>query len=421
MISFNQGIELIRNQAKLVMPVRIKTEDSLAMVCAQPVLAQRNLPAFNSAAMDGFAVCANQTLLATPDSPLNLPVSHRIDAGALTTEREFGPSVEITTGAVVPDAFDAVIAYEQVHHIERVAGLSQSSPSIKSIELRSAAYPHQNIRLQGEDLKLGSVLLEPGTRIHAGHMAAMAASGVSELYVRPMPAVDIFSTGAEVKTLGTKDAALHCGEIYDSNTPYLLTEMKAAGIKARHAASVGDDPDAFAERIKQPSEATILISTGGVSQGPRDFIAEALTKLGARILFHGVAIKPGKPVLFAVLPDGRYFFGLPGNPIATAMGLRFFVMPLIRQMLGMAAEIPTKALITEPYLKKGTGAHLLKARRFVDTQGILRTTLLNDQSAFSVSSLMTMTGWVMVPDTINALPTNAAVDYFGMELMCRDT
>lgn len=415
MISYDQAIQLILSQAKLISPACVKTDEALAQVCAERVVAQKSLPAFNSSAMDGFAVRASQTLLATPGIPLVLPVSHRIEAGTLLTNRGFGPCVEITTGAVVPDEFDAVIAYEQVDHVEHAEGIT------KTIKLSRGAQPLQNVRLKGEDLQVGSVLIEPGTQIWASHMAAMAACGVNEMHVRQMPAVDIFSTGAEVQMPGIQNEHLHCGEIYDSNTPYLLNEMKAAGIQARHAGSVGDDPSAFADQINRSTDAAILISTGGVSKGPRDFIAESLIKLGARVLFHGVAIKPGKPMLFAVLNDGRYFFGLPGNPIATAVGLRFFVLPLIRQVLGLSAEIPTTALLTEPYFKKGNIFHFLKARRFVDAQGIVRITLLKDQSAFRVSSLMAMNCWAVVPDAVSSLQTNSPVECIGMELFSRNT
>lgn len=410
MINFDQAIALILSHSKLVSPIYVKTDESLGMVCSERVVAPKDLPAFNNSAMDGFAVLASQTLLATLHSPLTLPVSQRIEAGALRIDGDFGQCVEITTGAFVPDAFDAVIAYEQVDHIETAAGLT------KSINLTRAAHPHQNIRRRGEDLQAGCTIIESGVQIRAPHIAAMAASGVSKIHVREAPSVDVFSTGAEVKRLATQNEQLHFGEIHDSNTPYLLTEMKAAGIKARYAGSVGDDPRAFADRINQPSDATILISTGGVSKGPRDFVAQALIELGARVLFHGVAIKPGKPLLFAVLNDGRYFFGLPGNPVAAAIGLRFFVQPLIRQIVGMSAQTPSKAALTTPYLKKGIGFHFLKARRFIDAQGIVQLTLLKDQSAFSVSSLIEMTGWVMVPDEVTSLKTDTPVQYVGMEL-----
>jgi molybdopterin molybdotransferase len=373
-------------------------------------VSQKELPAFNISAMDGFAVRASDTLLATPANPLTLSVSHRIEAGALRTAHEVGECVEITTGAVVPEAFDAVIPYEQVNDIECSHG------ALKSIKLTVSAIAHQNIRRKGEDFQVGSSLIEPSTIIRASHIAAMAAIGTRKIDVYPTLSVDIFSTGAEVRPLRERMDPLHFGEIYDSNTPYLLNELKASGIKARHAGSVGDDPVTFTESLLKPSQASIVISTGGVSKGPRDFIAQTLASLGARILFHGVSIKPGKPVLFAVLHDGRYFFGLPGNPIATAIGLRFFVQPLIRELLGMPAEVPTKALFSGHYLKKGDGLHVVKVHRVYDQYGVGRITMLKDQSAFSVSSLLAMNCWAIVPETVRCLETDMPVDCFDMKL-----
>jgi molybdopterin molybdotransferase len=168
MISYDQAIQLIISQAKPAPPTSVKADESLGMVCVERVVSRKNLPAFNSSAMDGFAVSATQTALATPDSPiLALPVSQRIEAGAFHIDHRFGQCVEITTGAVVPDAFDAVIAYEQVDHIKYEAGTA------KSINLSRAAKSHQNVRLKGEDIQIGSILIEPGTQIRASHIAAI--------------------------------------------------------------------------------------------------------------------------------------------------------------------------------------------------------------------------------------------------------
>ena len=404
MISFDEAIRLILCEAKPAPCVIRRFDDALGTVCAARVVSPRDLPAFNSAAMDGFAVRASNTLLATPSKPLTLPISHRIEAGARCTDHKVGECVEITTGAVVPETLDSVIPYEQIHHTERVDGAA------KSIKLTASAFVHQNVRRRGEDFQVGSLLIEPGTMIGASQIAAMAASGITDIVVHQMPVVDVFSTGAEVRSLHGPAEQLHDGEIYDSNTPYLLNTLKVEGIEARHSGNVGDDAASFAQSLLMPSEASIVISTGGVSKGPRDFIAETLTALGARILFHGVAIKPGKPILFAVLPDGRYFFGLPGNPIATAVGLRFFVQPLIRALLGMPIENPTKALLTDPYLKKGNGFHVVKAHRAFDQKGVGRITLLKDQSAFSVSSLLAMNCWAIVPEGAHALEKDMPID-----------
>lgn len=179
----------------------------------------------------------------------------------------------------------------------------------------------------------------------------MAATGIHELQVFHMPEVEIFTTGKEVSD--AYHVPLQDGEIYNSNTPYLLCQLKAAGIPSMYMGSIGDDEQSFIDTLNVSTDARIVISSGAVSMGKWDFIPDLLKKHGARIIFHGVGIKPGKPILFAVLKDGRYYFGLPGNPVSTAVGLRFFIQPLVRMLLSMQTEPFHYAELRHDFHKKG--------------------------------------------------------------------
>ena len=213
-----------------------------------------------------------------------------------------------------------------------------------------------------------------------------------------MPSIDIISTGKEIQT--DYEKPLKSGEIYDSNTPYLLAQMHNAGLPARHKASIADDEDAFAQQLRHTSGARIIISSGAVSKGKWDFIPQILTNQGAKIIFHGCQIKPGKPILFAILDDGLYYFGLPGNPVSVAAGLRFFVMPLIREILSMPAETEQKVIIKHDYEQQGS--YVLQ--------------ILDGQESFKIAPMLEMNCWAILDENMRHIQTGDAISVASSDL-----
>ena len=312
------------------------------------------------------------------------------------------------TGAKIPNGFDTVVPVERVRIIHDETGHTAE------IEIFGELQVGENVRYAGEDLKRGQVIATRGTRIHPGHIAAMAATGIHEVRIFNMPEVEIFTTGKEVSD--AYHAPLEEGEIYNSNTPYLLSQLKSAGIPTSYAGSMGDEVQAFLDTLNVGNRARIIISSGAVSMGKWDFIPQLLESHGARIIFHGVGIKPGKPVLFAVLQDGRYYFGLPGNPISTAVGLRFFVQPLIRLLLGMPAENFHYAELRHDFAKKGDLRNFLKARLDSDDHGQTHLTILDGQQSFKISPLLDMNCWAILGEGQNNLYKDDSVCIAPMEL-----
>ncbi len=408
MISYKEALELIATEVKPQSHRTVDRNESLGYVVAEDVVSCLHVPSFNNSAMDGFALHAIKTVGINKEKPKRFKVGHCLAAGDVLNAADQSLAVEIMTGAKIPHGFDTVIPVERVHVIKDEAGHTVE------IEIFSELHVGENVRYAGEDLKQGQVIATRGTRIHPGHIAAMAATGIHEIRIFNMPEVEIFTTGKEVSD--AYHAPLKEGEIYNSNTPYLLSQLKAAGIPVSYAGSMGDDVQAFLDTLNVGNRARIIISSGAVSMGKWDFIPQLLINNGARIIFHGVGIKPGKPILFAVLKDGRYYFGLPGNPISTAVGLRFFVQPLIRLLLGMPPENFHYAELRHDFIKKGDLRNFLKARLDSDDHGQTHLTILDGQQSFKISPLIEMNCWAILGEGQNDLYKDHSVCIAPMEL-----
>ena len=408
MISYKEALALIAAEAKLQPDRLVDRNESLGLIVANDIRSTIDVPSFHNSAMDGFALHASKTAGISADKPRRFSVRHCLAAGDVLDTADQSLAVEIMTGAKIPNGFDAVVP------VERTTAIKNANGETIEVEMTSPLQKGDNIRYAGEDLKSGQVLLTKGTRIHAGHIAAMAATGIHEVSVFHMPEVEIFTTGKEVSD--AYHLPLREGEIYNSNAPYLLSLLRSAAIPTWYAGSMGDDVKTFVDTLNVGKRARIIISSGAVSMGKWDFIPELLQRNGARIIFHGVGIKPGKPVLFAVLPDGRYYFGLPGNPISTAVGLRFFVQPLIRQLLGMPAESFHYAELRHSFIKKGDLRNFLKARLDSDAHGQTHLTILDGQQSFKISPLLDMNCWAILGEGQNDLAVNDSVCIAPMDL-----
>jgi molybdopterin molybdotransferase len=219
---------------------------------------------------------------------------------------------------------------------------------------------------------------------------ALAAAGVAVPQVVDVPRVAIITTGAELAASAT--ACIH-----DANGPFLPSAVALAGGRALAPAPVGDDVTAIATAITAAaSQAEVVITTGGVSTGALDLVPAALARLGATILFHRVAIRPGKPVLLARLPQaGPLVLGLPGNPVAVAVGWRFFGVPLLRRLLGQAPEEWLPARVSADLRRRPDLTFFAKAYAWVDQEALLRVAVLPGQESFKVRPLVRANCWAI--------------------------
>lgn len=402
MIGYDEALAHILREAK-PLPVVLRTPVP-GQVLAEPVHSGEALPPFDNSAMDGFALRAGDAGIAAGGEFDVLGAQAAGDAQAAAQ----GGAWEIMTGARLPDGLNAVIPIEQV---EVLARDDDGKPA--RIRLQAEVPRGQHVRRHGEDVRKGDRFLAAGTRLDAPQLMLLAALGVPLVDVRAAPRVALINTGREL--VDDPARPLASGEIRNSNGPYLAQRVEQAGAELVLRQTVSDEVDAFfiAMEEARSAGAELVLSTGAVSMGRYDFIPDALRKLGATIHFHKVAIRPGKPLLFATLPNGALFFGLPGNPASSAVGLRFFVEPALRAMLGLA---PERALRLP--LRGGRRAHhalrvFLKARVELDAHGRLWAQALPGQESFRIAPLAQANAWVVIDGSAGDLPEGAPVEVCG--------
>lgn len=334
----------------------IPVRRSLGSVQAAAAISVIASPAFNNAAMDGFAVRSADTAGASPEKPVDLPVVGERRVGARAEAAAPGPgcALRVATGALTPPSFDAVVPLEQAMVVER--------ERTTHLRLTGPAASGRNLRFEGEEYPAGASLDFTGRRLHAGHIALLSAAGVSELSVRKPPPLALLTTGDEVRPPGE---ALAPGEIANANASWLSAWCAERRLPVAFSSHVADDARKLADAFQSACDAgaRVLISSGSASVGERDVLRSALELLGARVVFHGVAIRPGKPALFALLKNGAPVFGLPGNPLATAVGMRFLAWPGIRRIMGMEEEAFWPLRLDAAVKRRDGFTHFVLARR----------------------------------------------------------
>lgn len=382
MISYQEALSIILSTVKLPAVQTVPLAEALGKVSVGSVHSPLQVPSFRNSAMDGFAVKASLLAEAGSGNPITLTVDATIAAGDRPSYYNSNHAVQIMTGAPVPEEFDAVVPVEMVSQRDGYVTFHKPVSS------------GENVRHAGEDVLLGDEVLSQGETVTPEKIMLLSALGLTSVEIASIPPLQIISTGNEI--VDDYHTPLNGAQIYNSSAPFLLASARAQGLDASYKGKTNDTPALFENVLKSITAPSIIISTGAVSKGVWDFIPDTLRKNGASIYFHRVNIRPGKPVLFATLPDGSYYFGLPGNPISTVIGFTFFVVPLIRALQGKAPLPPLMAKLESNFIKKGDFVQYLKAVATVDAGGQLRAALCEGQESFKIKSLTTSNAWVIL-------------------------
>uniref|UniRef100_A0A9J8BTJ1 Gephyrin n=1 Tax=Cyprinus carpio carpio TaxID=630221 RepID=A0A9J8BTJ1_CYPCA len=311
----------------------INYRDGMGRVLAQDVYAKDNLPPFPASVKDGYAVRA-------ADGPGDRFIIGESQAGEQPTLTVMpGQVMRVTTGAPIPCGADAVV------QVEDTELLRESEDGTEELEVRILvqARPGQDIRPIGHDIKRGECVLAKGTHMGPSEIGLLATVGVTEVEVQKFPVVAVMSTGNEL--LNPEDD-LHPGKIRDSNRSTLLATIQEHGYPTINLGIVGDNPDDLLSALNEGiSRADVIITSGGVSMGEKDYLKQVLDiDLHAQIHFGRVFMKPGLPTTFATLDtDGarKLIFALPGNPVSAVVTCNLFVIPALRKMQGILDPRPT--------------------------------------------------------------------------------
>ncbi|EWG38411.1 hypothetical protein FVEG_01625 [Fusarium verticillioides 7600] len=346
------AIEVRKGQDESDRTELVSLDEAVGRVSACDHYSPISTPEFDTSAMDGYAIFSESTRLASAEHPVFFYVKGTIAAGddsltlPLCHKRDgTEPCFEIMTGGRFPEGalgevFDACVK------VEDTARITTEDPGLGAcIAIRKPIPRYANRRFAGEDIRKGDLVTKEGVIIQTSNIMPLASVAIETVKVRKKPRVCIWSTGNELTSQKS--------HIRDVNGVYLRVASKEAGADVTFGGSVTDEVDALVETIKgrlELSAVDIMITSGGVSVGKFDHVRQALETLGATIIFHGVAIRPGHPVLFALLPStwGEVaFFGLPGNPGAAAACFKFLTIPYMRYLLGQQPEKPVLARLAD--------------------------------------------------------------------------
>lgn len=323
----------------------IAVADAVGRVLAEEIRSDVDLPSFDRSAMDGYAVRAADVR----GAPVSLRVLEEVTAGEVASRNvDAGTAVRIMTGAPVPDGADAVV---MVEHTEL---LGADAAGGEHVRVQRSVDKGANIRLQGESLGAGETVLRAGEILRPIDLAILATAGRSTVRVRPRVRCHVLSTGDELVEAGRP---VPHGHTLNSNGPMLVAQAIEAGAIAERAPIVRDTPGELEAAIRGGLDKDILLLSGGVSMGTKDHVVEALESCGVEILFHKVAIKPGKPIVVG-RRGSTLVFGLPGNPVAVYLGFHLFVRGAIDAMSGRGSG-------PLPLLKATAAAEFASSRRLM--------------------------------------------------------
>ncbi len=312
MVNIDKALDIIYNSVKQKSRHIVPIEDALGAIVAKEYKAFFDLPRFDNSAMDGYAVKLS-------DANREVKVKEVIYAGDIAQENVIaGEVIKIMTGAPIPNGCESIVVIEDVEITDN------------GIILPKDIKPNAMIRYRGEDIKKGEVFLKPNSKITGYTLALLASQGITHIEVYRKPKVVIFSTGEELKAHYEK---IESHQLYNSNSLMFYARAKELGCDVSYIAISGDTLDDIKLAIKDAMDADLILTSGGVSVGDKDFTIEAFRELNMEILFSKVNIKPGKPTTFGKI-DNCFVVNLPGNPLASMVNFEMFVKPIILKLSG---------------------------------------------------------------------------------------
>jgi molybdopterin molybdotransferase len=402
MIPYSEALRIIHEAITRRLPSEtVPLVLSLGRVLAQPIVAAENLPAAANSAMDGYAVRAEDVVSASEETPVRLRVIGEASAGTLHdgAAMDTGEAVRIMTGGIVPDGADAVVEVES------------TSEENGCVMVRRAVRRGASVRPVGEDIRAGEEVLPAGRRIRPGDIGVLASLGITNVPVRVRPNVGILATGNEIVEPHRVPGP---GQVRNSSAAALHACCTAAGAEPIELGIARDDKDELEEKLEIGLRYDILVTTGGVSAGNYDFVQHLFPAMGVEVLFHKVAIKPGKPILFGVYGDGdrrTLVFGLPGNPVSSLITFRQFVAPAIRHLLGeTAAPLRIPAVAAESIATGDGKRHFVRGILKRDDDGALTVAKTGTQSSGALSSMSRANVIITVEEGVDRIEQGDQLD-----------
>ena len=377
----------------------VALEAASGRVLAEAVRAPRPIPAFDNAAMDGYAMAFASL---NPDGPTELPVTAIVAAGhPLDGAVSPGEAVRIFTGAVMPQGTDTVIMQEDTSAFER--------DGRDFVRIPPGAKAGSNLRRSGEDVAAGAELIGAGTRLRPQDVAAIASSGLGQVRCTAPVKVALVSSGDEIIRPG---APFHAGAVYDSNTFLLRSLLGSLPVAVD---DLGILPDTLADvrggLEKAAGEADLILTSGGSSLGDEDYMTRAVSELGELHMWR-LAIKPGKPLAFGRIGD-CLFLGLPGNPVAAAITFMLYARPLLLTLAGTTPAEPRRFALPAAFAipKRKTGRREFQRGTLVEREGSLHVARFDRDGSGLISSLRAADGLIDLPEDLESVAVGDKVAF----------
>ncbi len=401
MIPYAKARELLRDAARsrpVLAAETLPLARALGRVTASAVYGTDPIPPFDNSSMDGYALAHARAAGAT-SAPLTLPVLGTIMAGDAPRCQAESGVWKIMTGAPMPAGCDSVVPVEQTH--EKDGG--------RSVEILRTPNEGDFVRGKGHDFPAGGEVCPAGTVLTPRHLMALAAAGLATVEVRRKPRLALIATGKELAPVGKP---LGPGQIRDASTSFVAAECERLGYDFEFLGVVADDQGSFSAMLDRAlaERFDLILTTGAVSMGEADFIPASLKDMGATLHFHKVAIKPGRPILFAEFHNNSFIFGLPGNPVSTVVGMKFFVQPFLRELLGLSEESPIRCRLKNTSPKPEKLRCFFKARR--DDLGLVE--ILPAQASFQIHSLLAADCWAVLPEAGSEVKSGAELEVYDL-------
>jgi molybdopterin molybdotransferase len=400
MIPYEQALLHILERVEPLAAERLPLELARGRALVESIHADRALPPFDNSQMDGYALRSADLARASANAPVRMRIGQRVPAGAPAGPLSAGECARVLTGAPVPPGADAVVMQEDV----RVEG----EQAIFSEPTESGSY----VRRSGEDIRPNELAVSLGRRLGASELALLASLGHSHVRVHRRPRVALISTGDELVELGQRSPP--ADRIVDSNALALGIRLHELGAEPVQLGLVGDQRDAMRERFRAARGCEVVISSAGVSVGDKDYVKEILRDLGAELHLEKVAIRPGKPLVFATAA-GALYFGLPGNPVSSRVTFEVFVRPALCKLMGLSPQEQRMPAVLARSISKPQGLTVFaRVKLHLETHRLVATPLPKQNSGY-LTSLVGADGLAVLPTGTEEVVEGTEVEVIPLE------
>jgi len=396
----NKGKIKIKNES-------ILSTNSLNRVSASNIYAKFNYPSGDNAAFDGYAINSNDTKNLNKNKSKAFKIIGSISAGKKLLNKRINKyeAVEIMTGGIVPKGFDTIIPIEQIIFYP-------DKKNKKFILVNKKIDKYNHVRFAGSDYKKKELVINKNTIILPNHILALKTLGIKNISVKKKINILFFSTGNEISN---KDI-IPSWKVRNSNSHYIHSLNNSFLFNFKNGGILRDNhQNIFKTKIKKMlnSKIDILITSGAVSAGKYDYIPGVVKTLNLSNYFKSVAIRPGKPILFAKIQGKqKAIFGLPGNPMSSSACFRFFVYPYIANLLGLEPEKPVKAILKNDFLKRKKFTRFAKSKLSTTKDGKIEVHILKGQESFRIKSFVKSNIWAVLPEGKSKFKKGEIIDCF---------